>query len=136
MHDKLRKALAAIGVMVAATACTLAVADPAMANLNYCYSNSICAYPSVTTWPIGNPPPGGLYFPIERDAADTPRNTCFTGFGSQATYAVINNSQYRWQLFRTTTCGGSHIEVPPFTEMQTPAGWSLIHAWVRTSSLT
>jgi hypothetical protein len=115
-------ALVAGGVVIAPAA--------AQANLNYCYTNSICAYPSVTTWPAGSP------WVINRDAADTPRNTCFAEFGTTQTFAVINNSKYRWYLFRTTTCGGSHIEVPPFTEMQTPSGWADIHGWYRTSSLT
>ena len=115
-------ALAGLGLAV--------TASPAQANVSYCYSNSICAYPSVTTWPAGSP------WVINRDAADTPRNTCFADFGTVQTFAVINNSKYRWYLFRTTTCGGSHIEVGPFDEIQTPSGWSNIHGWYRTSTLT
>jgi len=137
MSHRYRRALLALATLAATLTGTLAVAQPAQArSLSYCYTNSICAYASTTPWPIGNPPPGGLNFPIERDAADTPRNTCFTGFGTTSTFTVINNSQYRWYLFRTTDCGGSHIEVPPFTEMHTPSGWDKIHAWMRTSSLT
>ena len=125
-----RKLATALTATALATSAALFAATPAQANVNYCYTNSICAYPSVTTWPAGSP------WVINRDAADTPRNTCFADFGTTLTYAVINNSKYRWYLFRTTACDGSHIEVGPFDEIQTPSGWSAIHGWYRTSSLT
>lgn len=102
-------------------------ASPAQANVSYCYAHSICAYPSLTTWPAGSPTV------INRDVADAPRNTCFADFGSQQTYTLINNSAYRWYYFRTSACTGSHLEIPPYTELHVPSGWESIHGWFRTS---
>jgi len=129
---KLRRALLALSVLIGGIGGSIAYTSPAMANLSHCYTNSICAYQTFSSFPVGTNP-GQV---VERDAADTPRNTCFTGFGTRQTITVVNNSQYRWYLFRTTTCSGSHIEVGPFDEIHTPAGWDLIHGWYRTSSLS
>jgi hypothetical protein len=128
----MRKIFAMLAVLMAAlTIGVVASPAPAQANVNYCYANSICAYPSVTTWPAGSP------WVINRDAADTPRNTCFAEFGTTLTYAIINNSKYRWYYFGTTNCTGTHYEVPPFDEVQTPSTWGhAVHGWYRTSTLT
>jgi hypothetical protein len=93
-----------------------------------CYSHSICAFNTL------NPPPLGTVIMPNRDVADAPRNQCFADFGSYQTLMVTNNSGFRWYLFRTSACTGSHIEVAPYDEIVTPSGWDQIHAWFRTST--
>jgi hypothetical protein len=67
-----------------------------------------------------------------------PRNTCYDQVGG--TSVVQNNTFYRWYLFRTTTCGGSHLEVPPHSvvcDTCWPPDWdNATHGVMRTSSRT
>jgi hypothetical protein len=112
-----------------------AVATPVQAkNVSDCYAHSICAYDRIVPWPAGTNPGGGLYILVQRDVADAPRNTCFADFGSMSTLTIVNNSAYRWYYFRTSACTGSHLEVGPYDEIHTPAGWDQVHAWFRTST--
>lgn len=122
---KFKKTLAAIvvGVLAAGIAAT-----PAEASVSQCYVSSICFYNNTPTWQAGSP-----YVP-NRDVADAPRNTCFADLGTYQSVSIINNSQYRWYLFRTTTCGGSHIEVAPYSQIYPDITWWSIHGYYRTSS--
>lgn len=134
MTQTLRRTLAAFVVMFVAvlgmTSPVQAAPVPAQAfALSNCYTTSICAFNTLS------PPPLGTVTMPNRDVADAPRNTCFADFNNYPqTFTLINNSAFRWYYFRTTTCGGSHLEIPPYTELHTPAGWDAVRAWYRTSS--
>jgi len=132
MTGTIRKALAAFTLAFIAA---LGITSPApaapvqTAALSNCYAHSICAFNTIS------PPPLGTVIMPNRDVADAPRNQCFADFnGYSQTLTVVNNSAYRWYLFRTSACTGSHIDAPPYDEFHTPAGWDQIHAWLRTSS--
>jgi hypothetical protein len=61
------------------------------------------------------------------------RNLCFDArhpLGS-AYGSYTNETYYRWFMFNTLSCGGSHWEVPPFSSGVNPGGWHV--AIMRTS---
>ena len=128
MGTRIRRTLAAITLTLAAS---LAAAQPAQAApLSYCIPHTICSYDDVFGWDWSQVP-----HPVNRDVGDAPRNQCLPDFhGGIPTMLFINNSNYRWDLFRTGGCTGSHIEIPPYSTMTAPDGWEEVHAWVRTSS--
>ena len=69
-------------------------------------------------------------------AANTPRNTCESWSSPAGTNFATENTGVQWWLFRTTTCGGSHIVVHAYTNLTLPAGWSgAIVAAMRTSTV-
>lgn len=65
------------------------------------------------------------------------RNTCFPieQDGDFRADSYDNNTRFRWRLFRTKTCGGSHMSAPPFTApVSLPDGWiNAVVAVSRTS---
>lgn len=87
------------------------------------YPNTICFFDNGSH----------LYLIANREVVDAPRNTCFccingTGF-------VYNNTNYRWFLFRTSNCTGSHMEVAPHGIFNgVGIGWEDMHSYYRTSS--
>jgi len=111
----------------------LSFATPARAAVPlsyYCPASTICSFDDVFGWQWPQVP-----LPINRDVGDAPRNTCFADNGAGLdTDLIVNNSAYRWQLFRTSSCGGSHIEIAPFTKINPDTGWNSIRAWARTSA--
>ncbi|MEU8082235.1 hypothetical protein AB0B57_01165 [Micromonospora sp. NPDC049101] len=66
---------------------------------------------------------------------NTPRNTCIKLQSFDDDF-VINLTNTRWYVFRTTTCNGSHGEIPPGYAGLLPAGYDFgqTHAIMRTSS--
>ncbi|MBQ0906345.1 hypothetical protein [Micromonospora sp. U21] len=75
-------------------------------------------------------------FPSEQGPypGNTPRNTCIqlADFDDDDVYNLTNT---RWYVFRTTTCNGSHGEIPPGYVGELPLGYDLgqTHAIMRTS---
>jgi hypothetical protein len=73
---------------------------------------------------------------VEYVYSNVERNTCLPVH--QLHNAVWNATGTRWYLFRTTTCNGSHAEIPPGWSGVLPSGYGngATHAVMRTSSIT
>lgn len=108
-----------------ATAGGLSVATPALAAPG-CPSTSFCLHDTNTVNP-------SAIFPGE-----LPRNTCFQVTSPGIASFVTNNTGVQWWLFRTGTCGGSHIAVHSWTDLdlRTVDGWdNAVAAVIRTSTI-
>lgn len=132
----LRRLFATLAVILGGIGGSFVAAQPAQAIplSYYCPASTICAFDDVFGWQWPQTP-----LPINRDVGDAPRNTCYgtADFGSGEygnARLVVNNSAYRWYLFHTSGCTGSHLEIPPYTAQQAPTGWEEVHAWFRTST--
>ncbi|MEU4475108.1 hypothetical protein [Micromonospora sp. NPDC023888] len=67
-------------------------------------------------------------------AGNTPRNTCIKLQTFDDDF-VYNLTSTRWYVFHTTTCDGSHAEIPPGYVGLLPLGYDFgqTHAIMRTS---
>lgn len=86
-------------------------------------------------------------FPLDTVSGGIARNTCTpikldgTPVGSGVTSSIWNRTTTRWWVFRTSTCGGSHKDVPPNTKIVDAYeawgfGWDGVGWVMRTSSTT
>jgi hypothetical protein len=73
--------------------------------------------------------------PSEDIPGNFPRNTCAQLYNFDDNF-VWNATGTRWFLFRTTTCNGSHAEIPPNFTGPLPSGFDQgqTHAVMRTST--
>ena len=94
-------------LMALAVAVALALgftAAPAQALPVDCISGGMCVYDNVSS---------PYVLESETDGA-VARNTCILAARDGIVSYLYNRTGVRWYYFRTTSCGGSHIEVPPF----------------------
>jgi hypothetical protein len=133
MHDKIRRLMVTLAVIVAALGIGAAPAH-AVPLSYYCPASTICVFDDVFGHEFSQPPT-----PINRDVGDAPRNTCygtadFMGGYPNNAMLVVNNSNFYWYAFRTSGCTGSHLAVPPYSKFNPSEDWNEWHAWFRTST--
>lgn len=131
----MRKILAALAAFTLALVASLTVAvAPASAETPPCtppsgtYASGFCLYDSP-------PPSPGYEGMVDYWTPTIPRNTC-TPVLSSAASSMVNNSHYKWRVFRTTRCDGSSLTMNQHTYWVFPSDWDgKIVAITRTSTV-
>ncbi len=130
----IRQLAAATAATVIGVGVTLAAAVPAAAETPPCtppsgtYGSGFCLYDSP-------PPSPGYEGMVDYWTPTIPRNTC-TPVLSSAASSMVNNSHYKWRVFRTTRCDGSSLTMNQHTYWIFPSDWdNKIVAITRTSTV-
>lgn len=134
----IKRILGALVAFALALTASLAVAvAPASAETPPCTpplgspNSGFCLYDSP-------PPQPGYEGMIDFWSPTIERNTCTAVLNpvGKAASSMVNNSHYKWRVFRTLTCGGSSLTMNPHTYWIFPSDWNNnIVAITRTSTV-
>lgn len=120
------KFIAALLTLIASIGVVGLSGDAAHADPPGCTQYGFCLHDTITS------------YPFFLSSGSAPRNTCFPEPADNIASFVTEHTGVQWWLFRTNDCGGSHIAVHAYTnlDLRLVSGWdNAVAAVMRTSTI-